>query len=125
MSAPNVPTYCFYGSVPERTLTSFIYGNGFNMVPTGLMFGDGDSRINREDFEICRQWAGMNGGYMFNSTIFPGVDHPGSIRNEAVLQTVESIVRIQNSGVVSPLPTPWLCHVAIFVSVMSFVKTII
>ena len=125
LSAPNVPTYCFYGSVPQRTPTSFIYDNGFSMGPTGFTVGDGDGRINREDLEICRRWAGMNGGYMFNSTVFPGVDHPGSIRNEAVLQTVESIVRIQTSGVVSPLPTPWLYHAAIFVSVMSFVKIII
>ena len=123
LSAPNVSTYCFYGSGIPTPLT-FLYSNGLNMPPRVIAAGDGDGRINREDLEICRRWAGMNGGYTFNSTVFPGVDHPGSIRNEAVLQTVESVVRIQFNGGVSPQPTAWLYHVVVFVSVMSFVKTV-
>ena len=124
LSAPNVPTYCFYGSLPQQTPLVLIYGNGLTMAPTGFMFGDGDGRINQEDLEICRRWAGMNGGYTFNRTVFPGVNHSGSIRNEAVLQAVESVIRIQISSAVSPVPTLWLYHVAMFVSVMSFVKTV-
>lgn len=122
LSAPRVPTYCFYGSgIP--TPVTFFYDNEFNnSMP--IMGGDGDGRINRQDLEICRQWDGMNGGYSFNRTVFPGVNHSSSIRNEAILQRIDSIVRIQISGAVSPMPTPWFYQVAVFVSVMSFVKTI-
>ena len=124
LSAPNVPTYCFYGSVPQQTPRSFTYGNGFTMGPTGFILGKGDGRINQEDLEICLQWEGVNGGYTFNSSVFPGVNHAGIIRNEAVLQTVESIVRIPDTGhAVSPLPSPWAYLIAMLVSVISFVKT--
>ena len=96
LSAPNVPTYCFYGSgIP--TPVTFLYRNGLSMPPRPIAAGDGDGRVNREDLEICRRWEGVNGGYKFNSTVFPGVNHASTIRDEAVLQTVESIVEIQSS----------------------------
>jgi lysophospholipase-3 len=122
LSAPNVTTYCFYGSAVPTPLT-FLYNNELNMT-SGSTFGDGDGRINLQDLEVCNRWDGKNGGYTFNSTIFPGVNHPGMIRNEAVLQSVESIVRIQVSGAVTTLPNLWLFHIAMFVSILSFVKTI-
>lgn len=117
LSAPNVSTYCFYGS-GVMTPLRFLYSNGLNMPPMPVAVGDGDGRINREDLEICRRWEGMNGGYAFNRTLFQGVNHPGMIRNETVLQAIESIVRIQSSGAAtSPLLTPWLFHIAMLVSV--------
>jgi hypothetical protein len=93
------------------------------MAPMPMAVGDGDGRINL-DLEICNRWDVENGNYTF-STVFPGVDHPGIIHNEAVLQSIESIVRVQVSGAVTTLPNLWLFHIAIYVRFYNeFVKTI-
>ena len=134
LSAPNVDTYCFYGS-GTMTPVTFLYSNGLDMPPTPIAVGDGDGRVNKEDLEICNRWDGMNGGYTFSSTVFPGVNHASTIRNEAVLRSVENVVRIQGGAVttttesaaaVSTSPNPWLFHIAMLVStlLLSFIQTV-
>ena len=134
LSAPKVDTYCFYGSGIVTAVT-FFYSNGLDMPPRPIAAGDGDGRVNKEDLEICNRWDRMNGGYTFSSTVFPGVNHASTIRNEAVLRSVENVVRIQGGTVttttesaaaVSTLPNPWLFHIAMLVSILllSFVQTV-
>ena len=127
LSAPNVATYCFYGSgIP--TPVTFVYNNGLDMPPMPIVPGDGDGRINIQDLEICNRWDGMNSGYTFNSTVFPGVSHSGMIRNEAILRSIESIVitTTESAAAMSTLPNPWFFHIAMLVStlILSFVQTV-
>ena len=97
-SAPNVPTYCFYGLGVDTPMT-FVYDDNFpNSTPT-VIPGDGDNAVNRPSSEICLQWA--NSGYPFNRTIFQGVNHSAIVTDPAVLQAIESIVTI---GGALPMP---------------------
>ena len=118
LSAPNVPTYCFYG-LGFPTPVTFVYGNGLNMPPTSFIPDDGDNRINRQGLEVCRRWQGMNGGYTFNRTVFQGSDHSGIIRDESVLQAIDSIVRVPISGAMSR-SNPRIYQISLSISIMSF-----
>ena len=88
-SAPNVPTYCFYG-LGFPTPMSIVYGPGFpDALPT-FINGDGDNTLNKESLEVCLRWA--NSSYPFNRTVFQDIDHLAIVTDETVLQTIGSIV---------------------------------
>ena len=96
----------------------FEYNNGLNSPPTGFITDDGDNRLNLQGLEICRQWEGMNGGYTFNRTVFQRSDHSGIIRDESVLQTIESIVRVSvpDSGAISHSINLWTYQFIVLVA---------
>ena len=104
--APNVPTYCFYGlGVP--TLETFVYDDGFpDAQPISVINGDGDGSVNKASAEICLRWA--NSGYLFNNTVFPGVNHSEFISNKAVLESIAAIV----GAPIDPINNHGITHIA-------------
>ena len=120
LSPPSVTTYCFYGLGIPTPLT-FEYGDGFNETPTDYTSDDGDGLVNRQGLEVCRQWEGRNGGYMFNLTIFQGVDHSDILRKETVLQTIASIAQLQvPTSSAFPLSTLQITYLIILFIVIIF-----
>ena len=103
--APNVPTYCFYG-LGVNTPMTFVYDKDFpNSQPT-ILPGDGDDAVNRPSSEICLQWAQANGGYTFNSTVLPCVNHTAILTDASVLQAIGSIVGAPVDPISSALSLP-------------------
>ena len=68
--APNVPTYCFYGTGFD-TAESFYYPQGFGKDPI-ITRGPGDGLVNDLSSEVCLKWQEAPG---FVSREFEGVDH--------------------------------------------------
>ena len=90
--APNVPTHCIYG-LGFPTPLSYIYDEGFPDKRPIVVYGDGDSVVNKESLETCLQWA--DGDYPFNSTVFQDIgSHNGIVSDIEVLEAVGRIVGI-------------------------------
>ena len=90
-SAPNVPTYCFYGLGVDTPL-AFVYGNGFSDYLTDIVSDDGDNIVSRRSLEVCLQWADSNSGYLFSNRAFAGVDHSAILTDDSVLRAIGSVV---------------------------------
>ena len=96
--SPNVPTHCFYG-VGVGTPQSFHYARPF---PEGadegpeVIMGDGDGSVNLRSSQVCLRWSNNNGGRLFKSAMFYGVEHGAMLSNEGVLRQIERIVRAAN-----------------------------
>ena len=90
--APNVPTYCFYGtglSTPQNFVYSESFPEGAMRDPQILM-GDGDGTVNLPSSEICLRW--QSSGYPFQTATFDRVNHGDMVTNETVLQRIGAIV---------------------------------
>ena len=88
--APNVPTHCIYG-LGFPTPLSFVYGEGFPDERPQVVYGDGDSVVNKESLETCLRWT--ESGYPLNNTVFHGIaSHDTSVTDIEVLQLIASIV---------------------------------
>ncbi len=93
--APNVSTYCFYGT-GFKTAMTFVYGSGFPDTRPALIYGDGDQIVNLPISEVCHRWASSS--YSFNRTTFPGLNHFGILNSETVLRTIGDIVGVPTEG---------------------------
>ena len=86
--APNVPTYCFYGSTGHNTPESFNYNQGFCKDPI-ITTGPGDGVVNELSLKVCLKWQEAPG---FVSREFKGVDHGAIVTHPVVLTAVKEIV---------------------------------
>ena len=91
MSAPHVPTYCFYGtevSTPE----TFKFDRGFyDSTSETVTNGYGDGTVNRRSAEVCLKW-GTAQQQKFESKEFAGIDYTSIVKNEDVLKAIEKVV---------------------------------
>ena len=86
--APNVPTYCFYGSTGHKTPESFNYNQGFGKDPI-ITTGPGDGVVNELSLKVCLKWKEAPG---FVSREFKGVNHGAIVTHPDVLSAVKEIV---------------------------------
>ena len=88
--SPNISTHCIYG-VGFPTPLSFVYGEGFPDERPEVVYGDGDSVVNRESLETCLRWT--NSSYPLKNTVFYGIaSHESAVTDVEVLQLIGSIV---------------------------------
>ena len=90
-TAPNVPTYCFYG-VDIETPESFHYGSTFPYMLKDVGMGNGDGMVNLVSLEVCLRWSSQDRFY--TSKTFPKVHHLPIISNEIVLNEIGTIAGI-------------------------------
>ena len=94
--APNVPTYCYYGT-RVQTPVSFHYNRDFYRVrstvglTSTVVYGDGDGSVNTESSRICHRWSNMR--YPFRSSIFPNREHLAIVKDNNVLSNIANIVQ--------------------------------
>ena len=68
-----------------------MYGEGFPDERPQVVYGDGDSVVNKESLETCLRWT--DSGYPLNNTVFHGIaSHDTSVTDIEVLQLIASIV---------------------------------
>ena len=90
-SAPNVPTYCFYGTGVD-TPESFVYGSGFpDSAPSQVINGDGDGVVNLRSSEVCLKWR-TEQQQQFGSRGFPGINHVKMVMSGDVLRAIDKVV---------------------------------
>ena len=90
-TAPNVPTYCFYG-VDVETPESFHYGSKFPDSLEEIVMGNGDGQVNLISSEVCLRWSSQDAFY--TSKTFSGVRHIEILSNESVLRDIAAVVGI-------------------------------
>ncbi len=89
---PNVKTYCYYG-VDVPTPIQFIYKKDFSpgvstiSLTPRVVNGDGDGVVNIESLTVCHKWSGVV------VKPFSGLNHLTILTNQAVLDSIASIVR--------------------------------
>ena len=88
-SAPNVPTYCFYG-LGFPTSKTLVYDAGFPDTQPDIIFGDGDFIVPKPSLEVCQRWA--DSGYAFNGTVYHGLNHYTISTDLAVLNAMREAV---------------------------------
>ncbi|XP_014208657.1 group XV phospholipase A2-like [Copidosoma floridanum] len=91
---PGVRVYCLYGDIRYSTVQRLLYrpGVSFNDAPE-LIFGDGDGSVNKKSLEGCLDWIDKQSQEIYYRS-FPHVDHYGMLRNENILDYIESVLEV-------------------------------
>ena len=92
LRAPQVPTYCFYGTEVD-TPETFEYTSIDNPKSARVTNGDGDGTVNRPSAEVCLNWKySLSPGQKIESKAFPGIDHISIVKNVDVLHEIDGVV---------------------------------
>ena len=98
-SAPNVPTFCYYGlQGASSTPVGFTYdvSNFPNSAPITRLMGNGDGTVNQKIAEICLRWA-VEQSAPFESNNF-SASHVGILSDEGLLAAIGQVVDAPESG---------------------------
>ena len=89
LGAPQVVTYCFYGTGVD-TPESFIE---YNSKSATVIKGYGDGTVNRRSAEVCQMWRTTQ-QQKFESKEFKGIDYTSIVKNVDVLHEIDGVVLI-------------------------------
>ena len=119
-SAPNVPTFCYYGlQGNSSTPVGFTYDaqNFPDSAPTTRFMGNGDGTVNQKISEICLRWDVEQSAHFESGTF--AASHVGILSDESLLAAINEVVNApQSSGAATVTATIFSSTLAAMVAYM-------